>query len=801
MFKKLFVLKYLIFLILFGSTILCAKEFKLDNNIKILIRKNCSTIDKFAAEELKKHLLLAGAKKCDIGHVDKKITSPLVLTFYIGQAYPGFDKKLQNTEARYAIRGNKVYLWGENRISSRLTLKQILGIPSARCGTLSAVYAFLADKLAVKWIRPGDSGIYCSKTSTLNLADTEDYKWVMPMNMCGVRVYWWRNRLIQPLTRFTPEKLRCSVDSVDEHSLQDFIWFRRMRLGTKSRIRYGHAFGKWWKKYGQIHPEWFGMNPNGKRGLPIRYSKRNKLCLSNNQVVDQIIKEWQEKGAPERWNICPNDGSLGYCRCEDCMALDCRKKGETFYDHLTDRYVNFWNRIVGKAVKIRPDVKFITYVYSYYRFPPRREKIKYPDNMILGMVPMMFEDNEKMFKEWQELGAKHVFLRPNDLCISSSFFMGLEKRIYDKFKASMRFKLFGTDYDGGCGIRTLDFAYYITARMIVDQEKSFEELENDYCSTYGKAAPVVKEFYAYYRKLGETNLKKVASQLTLKNRQLLDSSQLIPEILRNTHLYYSQDDFKNATEILEKGKQLKLDQNSKKRLNELIILNEHALKTYDFLVEAQKKQLGRKNNIESAAKALVKFREKESKTIDWCWQYLFARTEKTYWLLSNWYLKYINLKINEDKDILLWSSFDLPAMDGWRKRAQFSKITNKTASFDQFSVELTASRKEGLGISYHGFKVEPGKIYKLSYDYLLGKENSPTYLRLRCVGRGNQKKSRVLFNLYSRKKGKYWQSEEKTFKVPADINNITFYFNVGPGRKGQVVNIDKISCRIIKDKK
>lgn len=784
----------IVLLILLGTTIIYGKEFRLDNEIKIILAKNSSKIEKFAAEELNKHLVLAGAKKCNIENDDNKQSSPQVLTFYVGCSVPGFNEGLQKTEARYAIRDNNIYFWGENYIDPRLTLSGILSNSDTRCGTLSAVYAFLNDKIGVKWLRPANNGIYCPKLSSLNLAEKEDYSWVMPMDMCNLRLYWWRNRLIQPLTRFTPEKLQCSVKSVDEHSAQDAIWYRRMRLGIKSRFKYGHAFRNWWVKYGKSHPEWFGMSPDGKRGLPERYSSRNKLCLSNHEVVDQIIKEWQQKGAPEYWNICPNDGSLGFCRCQGCMNLDSRKKDETFYDHLTDRYVNFWNRIIEKAVKIRPDVKFITYVYSYYRFPPRREKIKYPDNMILGMVPMMFEDNEKMFEEWRQRGARNVFLRPNDLCVSSPFFMGLEKRIYDKFKASSSFKLLGVDYDGSCGVRTIDLAYYISARMVIDQKKSFEELEREYCSAYGEAASVVKAFYAYYRKLGEANLGKVKRQLG--NRQLLDSSQLIPEILRNLHFYYSCDDFKNATEILEKGKKMRLADESKRRLNELIILNQHALRTYNFIVEAEKKQRGNKNNLEAEAESLVKFREEESETIDWCWQYLFGQTERKYWQLSLWYLNYIGLKINKNKNTLLWSSFDLPSMDGWRKRAQFSKITDKTASFDKFSIELAASSKESLGISYHKFKVIPGKVYKLSYDYLLKEENSPSYLRFSCVGGGKN-----MFNIYSRKKNKFWQSEKTTFKIPENINNITFYFIVGPGQKDQVVNIDNISCCLVENGK
>ena len=65
--------------------------------------------------------------------------------------------------------------------------------------------------------------------------------------------------------------------------------------------------------------------------------------------------------------------------------------------HLTDRYLNFWNRITARARAIRPDVKVVTYIYSYYRHPPRRERIEYPDNMLFGLVPTMLDD----YRAWK----------------------------------------------------------------------------------------------------------------------------------------------------------------------------------------------------------------------------------------------------------------------------------------------------------------------------------------------------------------------------------------------------------------
>ena len=269
---------------------------------------------------------------------------------------------------------------------------------------------------------------------------------------------------------------------------------RRHRHGRTLAIRYAHAFTKWPDRFEKTHMDYFGVSPYGKPGIPSM-RKYAKLCLSNPAVIDQIIADWKAAGARKYLNVSPNDGTAGYCHCAKCMALDTRKEGENFYSHLTDRYLNFWNRILKRAKKINPDVMLVTYVYSYYRHPPRREKIEYPDSMLCGLVPVLAEDSEALFKAWKAVGMKHCFLRPNDTHPASTLLRGMEKRIYEKFQSVRRnFKLYGVDYDGTLGVRSRDLEHYIICRMIADPEKSFDELIDEYCSAFGAAADVVKEF-------------------------------------------------------------------------------------------------------------------------------------------------------------------------------------------------------------------------------------------------------------------------------------------------------------------
>jgi hypothetical protein len=38
------------------------------------------------------------------------------------------------------------------------------------------------------------------------------------------------------------------------------LWLKRMRMGESLILNYGHAFTRWWHKYGKAHPEYFALN-------------------------------------------------------------------------------------------------------------------------------------------------------------------------------------------------------------------------------------------------------------------------------------------------------------------------------------------------------------------------------------------------------------------------------------------------------------------------------------------------------------------------------------------------------------
>ncbi len=598
--------------------------------INIEVAQKDDPIQKLAASEMSQHLewIVNGFHRPPIrlGHVDT------TYRFLIGTPAADAPKALGKAEARYAVRGTTVYFWGDDSWGGSLH------DGSTRCGTLSAVYAFLENELGVRWIRPTIKGVVFEQRHTLQLPETKDYQWIMPYLMTGVRVYWWRNRLIQPKMALVPKALRMSEEDVDKRQYEDHLWFRRMRHGKRLDFKYGHAFGDWWSKYGAKHPEYFGLE-NGRRGLPERLHGREKLCLSNPEVVDVIIREWKDAGMPEYWNICPNDGTPGFCHCEKCLALDARRAEEDFLAHLTDRYLWFWNRIAEKAVRLRPDVKLITYIYSYYRHAPRREKVEYPDNMVFGMVPQIFEDNDAFFGAWEKVGAKNIFLRPNDLCANTPYNRGLEKRIYDKFQAANRFKIFGTDYDGCCGNRNIDFEYYVAARMMHNPTLPFEAIESEYCSAYGDAASDVRDYYRHWRAIGEQTLALAAEFMKKENRRINDAGQLGALLNTNIAYFLPEESFVTGTALLEHAEKKDLKASARAMLNQLMVIDRHSHLSWTFMREVNLKRGKKPNRAEEAARELLAFREKNRDVIGWNWVDLFTspRAEKTAWESIDWY--------------------------------------------------------------------------------------------------------------------------------------------------------------------
>lgn len=503
------------------------------NKCVIVVGEEPSEQVSLAARELTDHLKLITGENIEITSTPVKGK----YAFYVGIA-PDYDNEaLKPEEARQKRESKATYLYGDDSIVGK----------RPRYGSAFAVYMFLED-LGVRWVQPSGEGTLYPHSKDI-VFDSGNYSWAQELVQRHIRMCFRSDEVDVEHDFYTREEFK-------KHSEEEVDWLRRMRLGGHIHFGYGHAFTKWWEKYGKTNPEFFALTTKGTRA-PIGGDKRGnrvKMCCSSTAMVDKIIEEWQKNGMPKYLNVIEND-SRDFCVCEGCLALDVVLPGEEELDIndrvLTDRYVYFTNAVQRKARELRPDVHALFYAYSRYHFPPRREKLE--DSIIVFFLPNLMvthEESHDYYQKWKDANAQIVYLRPNDLNQDTGLPMGFEKFMFEKFKiANQYFTLRGTDYDANYGFwPTTGITNYVMSKAFDDPETTFAALEAEYCAAFGAAADDVKSYYAYWRENmweGRAMEKKDLIFCITPGVKLFRSKQLM-----SVDLLYSDADFDNTDAIL-----------------------------------------------------------------------------------------------------------------------------------------------------------------------------------------------------------------------------------------------------------
>ena len=614
-----------------GATLACtfAAASELDlTRVSIVRAQRENPQQKLAADELSKHLeLITGVKP----HEGKLENASVVFSFVRPAGEP--KKKFISSARR---EGDTIRFWGDDFVTRG----------KVQYGSAFAVAEFLEKFLGVLWVAPGDEGIVFSSRKTCDVP--EDWKWE--------RDY-----------PFYVSMMR----NIDE------LWGVRMKYALRRPFPYRHAFGKWPARFMKTHPEYFGLNPYGQRGVEGGKLKSSKLCLSNDKCIEQIISDWTCAGTNKFLNVCPNDGTLGFCRCEKCLALDERRPGESFYANLTDRYLNFWNRIAERARAVRADVKVVTYIYSYYRHHPRREKILHPDNMLFGIVPSGLDDYKTDLEEWKKAGLKSgtFFIRPNFTAYHGKLPRGYERELHEIYHYYLKEGSFGFDYDGHYAPE-MAFEYYVLMRQLDQPELSFGQLEDEYCSQYGKCSDAAKAYFARIRERGEKGRLKVKSDMRKDGNDVLDDSMLGRFIVD----FHSEEDLRKDLQLLEDADASNLTALEKKRWDALLQQARGYLTAYTAAMES-------------------KLNPPKLKPEGW-------RT-----------------------------SFDMPGLQGWRIRDLEGKCTFETSSFDRYSVKFKTRAEKSIALWRNDVPVTPGAKYTVSFDVKTTKGAGAVGIRVASSGK------------------------------------------------------------------
>ncbi len=470
----------------------------------VVVPAEPAPVARYAAEELVAHVARATGVELPIFPADAAPDEPeaRVLIGRLSETYEsGIEvEALDEEEAAILTAGERLFIVGDDDNADPLA-------PTTRAGTLWGVYELLERDLGVVWMWPGELGIHVPETDTVVIGDWDEQ---LKPHLLVRRT---RDGIIKresPFPGFTEEGL-----AAYERGQQVFL--RRHRQGQTYPLRWGHAFSAWWREYGEEHPEWFQLLPNGRRGPLNETGAWNvSMCVSEPTFHEEIIRRWRERREqqPDRWqnlNICEND-CAGRCTCESCQAWDQPLRPEdegkpVEQRSVSNRYARFWRAVYDLAAPIDPDVIVTAYIYANYRKPPTAD-VRLNENVLLGYVPYVnFPLTEEMWERvhsewmgWRETGAR-LFLRPNSTLVGHAMPYNYAHQIGELMRFVMDNGCAATDFDSLPGQwAAMGPTLYVLCRAHTRPDLQTDEMLDEYYSGFGPAAGAMKEYFDYWER-------------------------------------------------------------------------------------------------------------------------------------------------------------------------------------------------------------------------------------------------------------------------------------------------------------
>ncbi len=153
-------------------------------------------------------------------------------------------------------------------------------------GSLFGVHALLDRFMGVRWLWPGEVGEVVPETATITIPETElTFEPQMQQRML--------RSAMETFAKTGAAELM-SEEEFAKVRIDERVWLRRQRMGWPKYIHHGHAFGGYWERFGETHPEYFNLLPNGKRE-PLVHPKYISMCVSQPALWQQMVDDWKAK--------------------------------------------------------------------------------------------------------------------------------------------------------------------------------------------------------------------------------------------------------------------------------------------------------------------------------------------------------------------------------------------------------------------------------------------------------------------------------------------------------------------------
>ncbi len=433
---------------------------------------------------------------------------------------------------RIKLIGSDLFMCGRDSGGHPVSTAGISVGPLVQAGTLFAVYGFLTEQVGVRWLWPGKLGEVIPKRRTIRVSHW-DQTWQPPLVHTRIRTH---------VNYNTGEAGWPSSEARNRFLTEQSAWLRRHRFGRAVGLDYPHAFTGYWERYGETHPEFFNLLPNGERvGDPHYWGGAGNvisMCVSQPGFWKQIVANWQEsRSSLHPWiNLCENDVP-GKCTCPSCRAWDVPapddivsmarveegfEKGSGWYrwlGSLSDRYCRFYLAVQKEAQKVDPEATVIGFSYENYAKPPVETKLN--ERVVISLVPgLMFpwtEEKRQHFREqwqgWAVTGAR-LYLRPNYTLDGHNLPIFYARKFGEDFSFAFAHGMIATDFDSLTGqYATQGPNLYVLARVQIDGDKPVDELLDEYYQAFGPAGHAVRAYFRHWEEVSDA----VTDELLRKN--------------------------------------------------------------------------------------------------------------------------------------------------------------------------------------------------------------------------------------------------------------------------------------------
>jgi len=489
----------------------------------IIVPEKPSETADFAAAELQKYIEKATGTKLQIVK-DNETIPPVLNKIYIGETRRTLQNglvaaELPDNSCRIKIDKNEMFLYGRDG-NAMMPKNGNAATWKSQLGTLYAVYDVLDRELGVRWLWPGENGTYVPRTENIVFKTDSD-------------------RIITPKLLFSRLRVAEVKDTSKTHWSETDAWLMHHRFGQYTNPNYGHAFTQYWKRFGQTHPEWFAMKPDGTRGPVDARIELVQMCVSNPELHKQIVADWLKSRTPDKpWINCAENDKREIdlpCLCKNCQAWDSEDKlvvndkiwapdtatgtkniqSARHEKSLSDRYAKFYLAVQEEAKKYDNNARIVAYAYAGYTQPPTVTTLN--ENVNVWIVPPYYfplsSANKNEFRNlwdgWRKAGCRLV-LRPNyfwgGYCMPYIFADDFGK----EFKYAQENGLIATDFDSLTSMwGTQGPNLYMLGRLHARPDLTVDQVLDEYYSAFGKGKEAIKNYFSLWNDI--TAKAKVSS--------------------------------------------------------------------------------------------------------------------------------------------------------------------------------------------------------------------------------------------------------------------------------------------------